>query len=522
MAKFGKSLLILWGILILQLNAKCLTDATCDIDQICSSGSCVHKNLFPNIASSEIGATFVFFSATIICTVAGVGGGIVFLPMLMLMFNFSTQEAAPISITVVFFILIIRNLLSFGDRHPMRDKPVINYDIALVFSAADIIGNIFGMIINVVSPSWIILIFIVILMSLNGYFTGQKALQLLSQSKEQRDKNNSRTNLSEEAMNYLEKLRAFKAVLSTEVAKTASLTTVNTTRTIEENSQMIIKKNPLKNPSSKLIEMADNSVIVYVLPLESAAEQGITVKEIDETIKKLEQILKKERRFMDYEKIALLVFNLMILVLFNLLKGSKTLGSIAGVTYCGSSFWVLQFIYIPFGLSYFAFVIWLLTRESQMKLEAGYIFHQSDLKWTFATCTQLFLNGLFVGVISSLLGISGAIFSGPLLLKLGVEPQEATFTASFMSLFSSTASVILYLISGKIRWDYAGFYGGICVIAMIIGLKGILGYLKRKNLMFGIVFVLVFMIIVATVLNVYSNVREIVTKEDARHFRNFC
>lgn len=287
--------------------------------------------------------------------------------------------------------------MSFSDRHPMRDRPVINYDIALVFSAADIIGNIFGMIINVVSPSWVILIFIVVLMALNGYFTGQKAIQLLSQSKEQRDRNNGRTNLTEEAMNYLEKLRAFKAVLSSEATKTVSMTTVNTTRTIEENSQMIIKK----NPSSKLIEMADNSVIAYVLPLESAVEQGVTAMEIDDTIQKLERILRKERRLMDYEKVGLLVFNLMVLVFFNLLKGSRTLASIVGVAYCGSNFWILQFSYIPFGLCYFAFVIWLLTREHRRKLEAGYIFHQSDLKWTFATCTHLFLNGLFVGVISS-------------------------------------------------------------------------------------------------------------------------
>jgi len=138
------------------------------------------------------------------------------------------------------------------------------------------------------------------------------------------------------------------------------------------------------------------------------------------------------------------------------------------------------------------------------------------------TCFHLFLNGLVVGVISSLLGIGGAIVSAPVLLKLGVETQEASFTASFMALFSSIVGVIQYMISGKIKWDYAGFYGGVCVFAMVVGLKGVLAFLKKRNMMYGIVFVLVFMIIVATILNIYSNVKEIVTNESSRYFKSYC
>lgn len=470
--------------------------------------------------TSEIIAIIVFFIATLICTIAGIGGGIVFLPIIMLMFNFSAQEAAPISITMVFFILFLRNVLSFADRHPIRDKSVINYDIALIFSPGNIIGNIFGMIINTVSASWLILVFIIILMGINAYITGQKALEIRLQTKNQ--KRRARVNLSQEALVYLDRLKSMKA--SREQSQPVSHS--HSQALLDDANGLIVRRsNPLPKASddpTKLVEVINNSLVTYVLPLDDGGEQVVTMKEIEETMLKLERILKKERRLMDYEKIALLFLNLFVLMILNLFRGNKNLDSIVGIPYCSPAFWVFQFLYIPFGLSFFVFILWLLSKEHKQKVEAGYVFHSTDLKWDKNTCTQLFFNGLLVGLISSLLGVGGAIVSAPMLLRLGVETQEASFTGSFMALFSSIASVIQYLISGKIKWDYAAFYGGVSLISMVIGLKVILAYLKRKNMMYGIVFVLVFMIVVATVLNIYSNVKEIVTNEASRSFKSYC
>jgi len=514
--RFFLQLLIIFSIISL-FSSPCVKDSDCKSDEICTSGSCQHKNLFPSLTSVEIAAVFMFFLATVICTVAGIGGGIVFLPILMLMFNFSTQEAAPISITMVFFILLLRNLLSFKDRHPIRDKPVINYDIALIFSPGNIIGNIFGMIINTVSPSWLILIFIVILMGINAVITGKKAVELRAQSKNQ--KRNARVNLSQEALIYLEKLKSIKASRQQSNSHLSPLMSHDE----EVLSRNISHNNPnnIQDPP-KLIEIANNSLVSYVLPIEGGGEETVTLKQIEETMAKLEKILQKERRLLDYEKMTLLIANLLILVLFNLFRGNKNMDSIIGIGYCSVGFWIFQFLYIPFGVAFFFFVVWLLSRENKLKLEAGYIFQKSDLKLDKITCFHLFLNGLVVGVISSLLGIGGAIVSAPVLLKLGVETQEASFTASFMALFSSIVGVIQYMISGKIKWDYAGFYGGVCVFAMVVGLKGVLAFLKKRNMMYGIVFVLVFMIIVATILNIYSNVKEIVTNESSRYFKSYC
>lgn len=519
-------LISLFFTLFLSISASsCSHDSECATHQICSEGSCVHKPLFPSMNAYEIIAIIVFFIATLICTIAGIGGGIVFLPILMLMFNFSPQDAAPISITMVFFILFLRNVLSFSDRHPIRDKSVINYDIALIFSPGNIIGNIFGMIINTVSASWLILVFIIILMGINAYITGQKALEIRQQTKNQ--KRTTRVNLSQEALVYLDRLKSIKA--SREQSQSVSHSYSQPLLDQDEGNGVIKRRDSnfggrpkASEDPAKLVEVINNSLVTYVLPLDDGGEQVVTMKEIEETMLKLERILKKERRLMDYEKMALLFLNLFVLMILNLFRGNKNLDSIIGIPYCSPGFWVFQFLYIPFGLSFFGFILWLLSKEYKQKVEAGYVFHSSDLKWDKTTCIQLFFNGLLVGLISSLLGVGGAIVSAPMLLRLGVETQEASFTASFMALFSSIASVIQYMIIGKIRWDYAGFYGGVSLVSMVIGLKVILTYLKRKNMMYGIVFVLVFMIIVATVLNIYSNVKEIVTNEESRSFKSYC
>jgi len=128
----------------------CLSDSDCVIDNYnyCISGTCNHKPLFPNITVMEIISLFIFFISAALTSVAGAGGGALFYPYFILLLGFSTQESAPMSITIVFFILILRNTLCLSERNLYRVKPMIDYDIVLVFSSSILIGTIFGVFIN--------------------------------------------------------------------------------------------------------------------------------------------------------------------------------------------------------------------------------------------------------------------------------------------------------------------------------------------------------------------------------------
>ena len=498
--------------------SSCISDSDCSSIEVCIDASCEHKPLFPNVQSKEIAGFIVLFIFSIITTIAGIGGGVVFFPILMIMFNFTTQDAVPISITMVFLILFLRNLLCFSERHPFRDKSVINYDISLIFSPANIIGNIFGVIINKVSASWLILILIVALMSINVFFTAQKALELRKKSKDNKASGHVKVNLTKESLLYLNKLKTVQDFYVDSKQSQNVSGNISEALLVNENDEI---KQSIHN-STKLLEIKHNSFVSYQLPLEENNPNTLQYEQVKTIHDHLEKILNKEKRMMDYEKVLMLVLNLVVLVIFNLFRGNKNFDSILGIPYCSAGFWVFQFLYIPFGLLFLWFAIKILNKEYKEKKDAGYVFHKSDLKWDKLTCFQISLNGLVVGLISSILGIGGAIVTAPLLLKIGVETQEASFTASFLALFSSIASVIQYLLIGKIKWDYAGFCGGLCLVGMILGLKGVLVFLKKMNMIYLIVFVLVFMILVATILNVYSNINELVNNVDSRSFHSYC
>lgn len=91
----------------------CNIDNDCDFYQICSTENiCIHKNVFP-IIFSELVAYFFVILATVVTTIGGIGGGIFYLPIFMLLLNFKISEAIPLSIANVLGVLLFRFIIPF-------------------------------------------------------------------------------------------------------------------------------------------------------------------------------------------------------------------------------------------------------------------------------------------------------------------------------------------------------------------------------------------------------------------------
>jgi uncharacterized membrane protein YfcA len=54
------------------------------------------------------------------------------------------------------------------------------------------------------------------------------------------------------------------------------------------------------------------------------------------------------------------------------------------------------------------------------------------------------------GVISGLLGVGGGIVMAPLMLELGLDPKTTASTSNFLLIFTSSAGVVLFLLSVRI------------------------------------------------------------------------
>ena len=497
--------------LFFTFSLACESNSNCSPLNYCVEEVCIHKSLFQNLTFIEILAFFWFFLCAILTTMAGVGGGELFYPILIFVLGFSNQTSSPLSITIVFFILLIRNLMSITERSIYRRRSIINYDIVLVFSPSITIGTIFGVLINAISSTWLILILLIIVMIINIISTFKKAREIRDKSLKQK----LEMDLSEIANEYLNALRAKILELD------KSYLHVKSDNEVDE-----LQKSSLLNNNIEISEVPTNEIktenwYCNQLPLQDPSIRW-NLLQLQRLGGELETILAKENRLMNYEKVFLLFLNVSVVIFFTMLRGTNQIDSIIGVTKCSTAYWCLFFAYIPFGLIFMFLVVQSLVNENKWKLESGYVFSTNDLPYDLSTCIIILATGVAIGLLSSILGLGGAILICPVLLKFGIETQEASFTASFCALFSSFTSVVQYFVAGDIKWDYAGTYGLISVAGMFIGLKGILVYLRRKNMMYVITYALVIIMILTVLLNLTSNVIELAADESAWYFKQYC
>jgi uncharacterized membrane protein YfcA len=55
-----------------------------------------------------------------LCNVAGIGGGAIDVPLVMLFFKFSTKEAIAISNMIILFGTVARYIYKWGDMNPNK------------------------------------------------------------------------------------------------------------------------------------------------------------------------------------------------------------------------------------------------------------------------------------------------------------------------------------------------------------------------------------------------------------------
>ena len=534
-----------------------------------------HKSIFP-ITFWEVIGYLSLFVVTIITTVGGIGGGAFYLPIFMVFFSFTLKEAIPLSITCVMGILLARFLNSIGEKHPRRDKPLINYEVCLIFSPSITVGTVFGVLVNKIAPSWLILLLVLFVLGELGYKTfrkaralreaekvlkGRKLFNLTEQEKTYlldvyakiRDLDEDNIDFAPErktsrvahstyvrqmSMNYIEKRKKSAGVLPYEDFKDNQLEMKLLKKDDDDDSEFLAMiQDKIKNiecfekiyhgdaktdPQQKQDDPESKSEILDddVIPPDHIDTSRKSV--LQRVATNLQRIIEAESRSIPKKKLYLILMMLGILILITLLQ----VPSFIGVSYCSTFYWIIRFSFLPIGFIFLLYVIRLLTQEHKEKKECGYIFLKNDLTYDMATSLRITKNGVFTGFASSVLGIGGAIFIGPLLLQLGLSPHESTYTASFSALLTSFSAFIQYLLTGLIKWDYAFVLTIIGIVAMYIGMEVVLKYVKRMGNSSIIVEVLAFVIILSTVLIIVSGVSFMVIDYengiDVWSFRPIC
>ena len=158
-------------------------NGTCSTGHVAknSSGAVHHTTraipLFPidwrDIVGSIVAILFAAFA-----NAGGIGGGGLFVPLLILVFGLQVHYAIPLSKVMVFGGALTRFVSTVTARHPSANRPIINYEVVLLFQPIILVGTTVGVMLNRILPAILILILLTLLLSATTIRTCRKGRKM--------------------------------------------------------------------------------------------------------------------------------------------------------------------------------------------------------------------------------------------------------------------------------------------------------------------------------------------------------
>ncbi|KAI3822564.1 hypothetical protein L1987_10156 [Smallanthus sonchifolius] len=163
-----------------------------------------------------------------------------------------------------------------------------------------------------------------------------------------------------------------------------------------------------------------------------------------------------------------------------------------GLIVCSTSYWVVTIIQFPVALVVFGYECVKLYKESKKRKNTGNpeSVCEAAIDWTAPNLMFCAFCGILGGTVGGLLGSGGGFILGPLLLEIGVMPQVASATATFVMMFSSSLSVVEFYLLKRFPIPHALYLMTVSVMAGFWGqfvIRRLVAFLQRASL---IVFIL--------------------------------
>ncbi|KAL4463774.1 hypothetical protein ABPG72_022828 [Tetrahymena utriculariae] len=134
-----------------ELEYQCEADSDCGYMQICNEHfQCHRKNLFPMTLTELLGSILILVVVGI-GQAAGIGGGLIVVPILMSFFGYETKKSIAL-VFITIFSASLGNLMSFMKQKHKDGGPIIDYRIVLLSLPTITVGSIYGVALNKFIP----------------------------------------------------------------------------------------------------------------------------------------------------------------------------------------------------------------------------------------------------------------------------------------------------------------------------------------------------------------------------------
>jgi uncharacterized membrane protein YfcA len=180
-----------------------------------------------------------------------------------------------------------------------------------------------------------------------------------------------------------------------------------------------------------------------------------------------------------------------------LIKGGVTIASEAQ---CGSlTWWLMTLMPIPPCLIFLLYMMHYSMRITKTKLDIGYPFLPSDMKWESWPSLRWPVMCTLAGISSGALGLGGGTITSPLMLSMGLHPKVVAANAAFMILFTASSTSTQYLVSGRLTVEYAAWYCAFGLVSCLFGHILVHFLMRGRSTTWHLVAIVAFVIIASAV-----------------------
>jgi len=177
-----------------------------------------------------------------------------------------------------------------------------------------------------------------------------------------------------------------------------------------------------------------------------------------------------------------------ISVLFVILRGSRSHPSFSGITPCGAGFWILSGSQIFLGIFLALFVA-----------------HKEYM---------LIVHTFLTGIVSTISGASGGILLNPMLLHRGLDPQQTSATSTVIMMVMASCSALQFLLDGELQPILATLmlatFGG-----AVLGMTLVTWIVKKLGRQSILVFMLGVLVVVGGAMLIFVGIRDVIRQIDA-------